>query len=79
MSWSYDKLLTLLLVKKKMKKTDLITKVGINATAWSHIFKGENVSLTALDKICDYFDCDIGDIMEHVKDPKGEDNSSDDE
>lgn len=69
MPWSYDKLWKLL-IDKKLKKRDLIRKVGINANAINHLNKNEDVAMSALDKICEELDCDIADIVEHVKQNK---------
>lgn len=66
MPWSYSKLWKLL-IDKKLKKRDLIRKVGINTNALNHLNKDEDVAMSALDKICEELDCDIGDIVEHVK------------
>lgn len=66
MSWSYNKLWKLL-IDKKMKKQDMIRITGINANALNHLNKDEPVSMTALDKICEHLDCNIEDIVEHVK------------
>lgn len=50
-----------------MKKRDLIRVVKINTNALNHLNKDEDVSMSALDKICEELDCDIGDIVEHIK------------
>ena len=69
MPWSYNKLWKLL-IDKKLKKRDLIHDIGINANALNHLNKDEDVAMSALDKICEKLDCDIGDIVEHVKKDK---------
>ena len=35
--------------------------------------RGENVSMDILEKICEYMDCNLGDIASFEKDDKGED------
>lgn len=67
MPWSYDKLWKLLIDKKIKKKQDLIRITGINTNAVSHLCNDEPVSMNALDKICEHLDCNIEDIVEHIK------------
>lgn len=66
MPWSYNKLWKLL-IDRKMKKQDLLRITGINANALNHLNKDEPVAMTALDKICEKLNCNISDIVEHVK------------
>ena len=54
----------------EMKKTDLISEVGISSSTLAKMSKGEVVSMEILIKICAYFDCDFGDIVSYSK--KGE-------
>ena len=56
-----------LLIDKNMKKMDLVEKVGISSSTLAKMSKGENVSLTILEKICDKLDCDFGDIINYEK------------
>lgn len=60
-----------LLIDKNMKKMDLVEKVGISSSTLAKMSKGETVSLTILEKICDKLDCDFGDIINYQKN-KGE-------
>lgn len=62
MPFSYDKLWKLL-IDKKLKKTDLIYKAKISSSALAKMSKNEYVSLSVLDKICSYLNCDISDIV----------------
>ena len=52
-----------ILIDKKMQKKDLIDKIGISSTTIAKMGKGEKVSLDVIERICSYFDCDIGDII----------------
>lgn len=56
-----------LLIDKNMKKMDLIEKVGISSSTLAKMSKGETVSMTILEKICDKLDCDFGDIINYEK------------
>lgn len=59
-----------ILIDYEMKKTDLISKVGISSSTLAKMSKGEVVSMEILIKICAYFGCDFGDIISYTK--KGE-------
>lgn len=58
------------LIDKKMQKKDLIESLGLSSTTIAKMGKGENVSMDVLQKICEYFDCNIGDIVCFEKDNK---------
>lgn len=60
-----------LLIDKNLKKVDLIEKLSISSTI-AKMGKGDTVSMAVLKKICDYLDCDFGDIMNYIKDDKTE-------
>lgn len=55
-----------LLIDHNMKKTDLIVKIGISQSTLAKMGKNEYVSLEVLDRICNYFSCQISDILEHI-------------
>lgn len=50
-----------------MQKKDLIDKIGVSSTTIAKMGKGEKVSLDVLERICIYFNCDIGDVMSFEK------------
>lgn len=52
-----------ILIDRNMQKKDLIDKIGISSTTIAKMGKGEKVSLDVIERICSYFDCDIGDII----------------
>lgn len=52
-----------LLIDNGMQKKDLIDKIGVSSTTIAKMGKGEKVSLDVLERICNYFNCDIGDVM----------------
>lgn len=66
MKISYKKL-WVLLIQKDIKKVTLRKELGISTSTMSKLNKGEEVALSVLLRICDYLDCDIGDICEVVK------------
>lgn len=57
--------LFILLDKKGMKKTDLLKIVS--SVTLAKLGKGESVTTDILCKICEFLDCQPGDIMEYVK------------
>lgn len=71
MKANYNKLLKLL-IDKKMTKTDLREKAKISSSTLAKIGKEEMLSPDVLMKICDVLSCDIGDIVELVRDENEE-------
>jgi DNA-binding Xre family transcriptional regulator len=63
-----------LLVDRGMKGTDLTRNGVISAPTLTKLNKGEPVDGKIINRLCDYLDCQPGDIMEYVKDSpaKGE-------
>ena len=61
----YNKLWKLL-IDKGMKKKDLCEAAGISHASVAKLGKNENVTLPVLLNICEYLECDFGDIMEAV-------------
>ncbi len=66
MQVSYNKLWKIL-IDKGMKKMDLLEAVGMSPNTLAKLGRNEDVSLEVLKRICEYFKCDIGDIMSFVK------------
>ena len=61
-----------LLIDKKMKKMDLVDKVGLSSSTLAKMSKDEAVSLSVLEKICDALDCDFWDIINYEKKKAGD-------
>lgn len=53
-------------------------KCGISPNTWTKINKGEEVSMTILNKICSTFGISYGDIIEYVVEDKKVEEKSDD-
>ncbi len=66
MKVSYKKL-WIMLAEKEMSKQDLREKLGIAAGTMTKMNKGQEVSMSVLKRICEYFDCNIGDVCDFVK------------
>ncbi len=69
MRFSYNKLWKLLIDRGINKKT-LREMSGISATSVAKLGKGGNVNTDVLLRICDALNCDVGDIMEFVREDK---------
>lgn len=65
MKISYKKL-WMMLIQRDITKVTLRRDIGLSAGTMSKLNKGEEVALSILLRICDYLDCDIGDICEAV-------------
>lgn len=66
MNISYKKL-WIRLIELEITKTNLREKIGISSSTLSKLTKNEYVSMEVLVKICVELNCDIGDIVELVK------------
>lgn len=67
MSFSYKKLWKLLIDNDMMKK-DLMEKAKVRSSTMARLGKDKPVSMDALARICCVLDCNIGDIVDIVKD-----------
>lgn len=66
MKISYKKL-WVLLIEKDITKPQLRKDLNLATGTMSKLNKGENVALSVLLSICDYLNCDIGDICEAIR------------
>lgn len=62
MSISYNGLWKLL-IDKNLQRKNLIEELNISSSTFAKMSKGEPVSLTVLERICEYLECDIGDVV----------------
>ena len=62
-----------LLIDKEMNKKELMQATGISKSTIDKMGRGEFVSLEVIDRICNYFDCRVEDVVEHCA-PKKEVN-----
>ena len=63
---SYKKL-WILLIERDISPVTLRRELSIATGTMTKLRKNEEVALSVLLRICDYLDCDIGDICEVVK------------
>ena len=59
---SYNKLWKIL-VDKKLSKADLRKAIGVAPNTLTKLRRDEEVSMSILIRICEYLNCDIGDIV----------------
>lgn len=55
-----------MLIDNNMKKKDLVKKLGIAQSTVAKMSKGEYVSMEVLERICNFFRCQLSDIVEYV-------------
>ena len=58
----YNKLWKIL-VDKKLSKADLRRAIGVAPNTLTKLRRDEEVSMSILIRICEYLNCDIGDIV----------------
>jgi DNA-binding Xre family transcriptional regulator len=59
--------LWILLASKELKKTDLMELVKLSPATIAKLSKNQPVDGKILQRLCEYFDCQPGEIMEYVK------------
>ena len=59
-----------LLIDKDMTKEEFKKKVNISQSTIVKMNKGEYIALEVIDRICNYFNCQLSDIVEHISDNK---------
>ncbi len=74
LSVSYNKLWKLL-VDKKMSKADLRRAAEISPNTMTKLRRDEEVSMSVLKRICEYLECNIGDICDFIPVSKSEVNA----
>ena len=64
---SYKKL-WMLILEKDLKKSDVRKAAGISPSTFSKMNRNEYVAMDVLVKLCGVLDCNIGDIVDVIKD-----------
>ena len=67
MAVSYKKLWKLL-IDKDMKKKELEQQAKVSHYTVSKMYRGENVTIDILERICKTLDCSLDDIVEFIPD-----------
>ena len=55
------------LISKSLKRTDLVNNKIISSSTLAKLGKNEPVNSQIYDKICLFLDCEIEDIVKHIK------------
>ena len=63
----YDKLWETM-QEKGISQYDLYTHHNVNRSQLDRLRKNQNVEVNTIDKLCNILDCEVEDIMTHVKD-----------
>lgn len=71
MAFKYSRL-WVLLAKNEMSKTQLRLELNLGTGTLAKLGKNEYIAMEVLDKICNRFNCEIEDIMEHIQDEKSD-------
>ena len=66
MKISYKKL-WVLLIEREISKPQLRKDLNLATGTMSKLNKGEEVAMSVILRICEYLDCDIGDICEAIR------------
>ena len=56
-----------LLLEKNMNKTELMRAIGLSPPTLAKLSKNETVDGKIIARICEYLNCQPGDIMEYLK------------
>lgn len=67
MAFSY-KPLWKLLIDCDMTKKDLMKATGISKSTIDKMGRGEQVSMDIINRLCNYFKCDVEKIFQHYQD-----------
>lgn len=63
---SYKKL-KVLLAEKEISGVEFRKMVNISQSTFTKLNKNEFVSMEVIDRICEKLECDISDVVEHVR------------
>lgn len=55
------------LIDKEITREQIKKDLQLSPTTMAKLAKAENVSMIVLDKLCQYLNCEIEDIIAHVK------------
>ena len=59
-----------LMGERKMKIVDVARETGLHRNTVTLLYKetAQRIDLEAIDKLCELFGCDVGDLLERIKD-----------
>lgn len=56
------------LIDKNMTKTEMREKTGFSMRTLATMGRNEYVAMSIIDKICNTLNCNVEDVIEHIKD-----------
>lgn len=59
-----------LLVERGMVKVDLVRQVGLSSATVAKLWKGGNVELSVIDRLCTHFQVPIEQVVQYVSAPE---------
>lgn len=61
--------LSRLMGERKVKIADVCRDTGINRGTLTRLYQetAERIDLEVIDKLCTYFKCEAGDLLQHIK------------
>lgn len=59
-----------ILIDKNLQRKDLKEKLKISSSTFAKMSRGETVSMDVLMRLCEYLDCNIGDLVSFIKEDK---------
>jgi putative transcriptional regulator len=59
-----------MLIDRKLKLSNVCKDSGLSYKIVTKINNNENLTLETMEKLCNYLNCEIGDIVEFVKEEK---------
>lgn len=65
--------LSRLMGERKMKIVDVSRETGLHRNTVTLLYRetASRVDLDAIDKLCELFDCEVGELLERVEEPPG--------
>lgn len=57
-----------ILIDKNLQRKDLKEALKISSSTFAKMSRGETVSMDVLMRLCEYLDCNIGDVVSFIKD-----------
>jgi len=66
--------LHMLMAERRLKVVDLHRETGLSRTLLTLMHNGtiSRIDMESLDKLCEYFDCEVGDILKRERIPQQE-------
>ena len=65
-----------ILIDKNLQRKDLKQELKISSSTFAKMSRGEAVSTDVLMRLCEYLDCNVGDIMSFERNDKKEVSSN---